>query len=122
MDPPQLVDGGPEGGPQDLGGAALVDGKLHFVGAVHPDAGGGVGGEPGQEPGQPAHLHVLLVHHPLLAQADDLLAGGEEIPRLPHRLDVLLHQLHIALAHLHEVGLNGVAGIGLSVYLIALAH
>ena len=113
----QLGHAGAERGPEHEQGAPLVDGELHLVGAVHADAGGGVGGEAGQEPGQAAHLHVLLVDHPLLAQADDLLAGGEQVAGLPHGLDVLLHQVDIALAHLDEMGLDGVAGVGLSAHL-----
>ena len=112
MDAPQLVDGGAEGGPEDLAQAADVDGELHLHRQAHTGARRGLMDEAAEHLGPEAGLHLVLGHHPLLAHGDKLLAHGDDVAGLVVGEDVLVHQVDIALAHLDEMGLNGMAGPG----------
>ena len=64
-----------------------------------------------EEPGPKAGLALVLGDHPALTQGDDLFAGGDDISGLIEGLDVLLHQIQVALAHLDKVGGDGVTGV-----------
>ena len=71
------------------------------------NTGGAVGGELGKELRQTGQVHVLLIDDILLAQGDDLLRHGEDVPLLINGQDVLSHQLAVVLADLDEMGLDG---------------
>ncbi len=112
VDPPQLVESGPEGGPQHPPAAAEVDGELHFQGQAHARPRRGAVDKAGEEPGQQAGPDLFLGDHPALAQGDDLFAGSEDVAGLVNGLDVPPDQGEVALARLDKVGGNGVAGVG----------
>ncbi|MPN09869.1 hypothetical protein SDC9_157162 [bioreactor metagenome] len=90
----------------------MVNGELHLPGAVHADARAGVGGKAAEEFSQPAEFHILFIYHTLLAQGDNLFAGGKYVALLIQRQDILADQFYIILPQLHKMSLDGVAGKG----------